>query len=180
MDTANVATLNKNRKHAGCALIVDSSTVLIGILMLNVVATSNAYIYLVGGENNMVQKAELWNTLTNAITEIDHPPGLESLEIFRPTIIPYDSTSVIMMAANLRPGTARLADIWKYDMTNGWTKIGPVPPEMSDIYQNGVISLEDSSISGYSSLTTCPKKRSMSEKIITLIYVQLFYCDQDS
>ncbi len=45
---------------------------------------------------------------------------------------------------------ARLDEIWSYDIaTEQWHNLGPFPEELKEIYQNGMIPLEDPDIKGF-------------------------------
>ena len=39
---------------------------------------------------------ELWDTVTNDITAVSHPPGYENYRFFRPTMATYDDNSIIL------------------------------------------------------------------------------------
>ncbi len=57
-----------------------------------------------------------------------------------------------MVNAALRKisGHARLNEIWSYDIKEDqWHNLGPFPEELKDIYQNGMIPLEDPAITGF-------------------------------
>ena len=95
---------------------------------------------------------------TNAVQIVDHPPGLTDKTLFRPTVIPYDSTSVLMVSARTETADstrALLSNFWKYDVNDGWTDLGDIPAGLEDLHQNGVIPIEDPAMFDFNGINTC-------------------------
>ena len=44
---------------------------------------------------------ELWDTVTNNITQVPHPPGFETSRFFRPAMATFDDDSVMLAAARV-------------------------------------------------------------------------------
>ena len=44
---------------------------------------------------------ELWDTVTNNITQVPHPPGFEASRFFRPSMATFDDDSVMLAAAQV-------------------------------------------------------------------------------
>ena len=61
---------------------------------------------------------ELWDTVTNDITEVPHPPGFETSRFFRPVLSTFDYDSVILTAADVfnvdNPTGILLNDSWQW------------------------------------------------------------------
>ena len=62
---------------------------------------------------------ELWDTVTNDITEVPHPPGFETSRFFRPVLATFDDDSVILAAADIfdANGTYLLGETWQYKVS---------------------------------------------------------------
>ena len=62
---------------------------------------------------------ELWDTVTNDITEVSHPPGFETSRFFRPVLATFDDNSVMLAAANIFGfGFGYLLDeAWQYKVS---------------------------------------------------------------
>ena len=62
---------------------------------------------------------ELWDTVTNDITEVPHPPGFETSRFFRPVLATFDNDSVILAAADIFDdnGTYLLDETWQYKVS---------------------------------------------------------------
>ena len=59
---------------------------------------------------------ELWDTVTNDITEVPHPPGFETSRFFRPAMATFDDDSVILAAGQVfnDDGNYLLDEAWQY------------------------------------------------------------------
>ena len=59
---------------------------------------------------------ELWDTVTNNITEVPHPPGFETSRFFRPTMATFDDNSVMLAAGQVYndDGDYLLDEAWQY------------------------------------------------------------------
>ena len=62
---------------------------------------------------------ELWDTVTNDITEVPHPPGFETSRFFRPVLATFDDDSVIVAAAKvyIDDGDYLLDEAWQYKVS---------------------------------------------------------------
>ena len=67
---------------------------------------------------------ELWDTVTNDITEVAHPPGFETSRFFRPVLATLDDDSVILAAADVfnddNPTGILLDEAWKYKVSESY------------------------------------------------------------
>ena len=48
-----------------------------------------------------ITKMELWDTVTNEITIVDHPPGFKTSRFYRPAMATFDDDSVMLAAARV-------------------------------------------------------------------------------
>ena len=64
---------------------------------------------------------ELWDTVTNIITEVPHPPGFETSRFFRPAMATFDDDSVMLAAADVfnddNPSGILLDEAWQYKVS---------------------------------------------------------------
>ena len=44
---------------------------------------------------------ELWDTITDEITTVEHPPGFENSRFFRPVIATFDDNSIILAGSRV-------------------------------------------------------------------------------
>jgi len=62
---------------------------------------------------------ELWDTVTNNITQVPHPPGFEASRFFRPSMATFDDDSVMLAAAQVYNDTTDylLDEAWQYKVS---------------------------------------------------------------
>ena len=62
---------------------------------------------------------ELWDTVTNNITQVPHPPGFEDSRFFRPAMATFDDHSVMLAAAQVYDdnGDYQLDEAWQYKVS---------------------------------------------------------------
>ena len=82
---------------------------------------SSAFLHFSVGDNSAPFPfvMELWDTVTNNITEVPHPPGFETSRFFRPVLATFDDDSVILAAADIfdANGTYLLDETWQYKVS---------------------------------------------------------------
>ena len=70
---------------------------------------------------------ELWDTVTNNITEVSHPPGFETSRLFRPVLVTFDDTSVMLAAADIfdddNPTGYLLDEAWQYKVSESYMQV---------------------------------------------------------
>ena len=70
---------------------------------------------------------ELWDTVTNNVTEVPHPPGFETSRFFRPVIVTFDDDSVLLAAADIfdddNPTGYLLDEAWKYKVSESYMQM---------------------------------------------------------
>ena len=99
---------------------------------------------------------ELWDTVTNEMTNVSHPPGFEDLRFFKPSMATYDDNSIIVTGAELYDDDNNetfMTEVWKYTVGSGWTDLGeplPTGETQYDIYM-----LDNTALGAYDSLTRC-------------------------
>ena len=93
---------------------------------------------------------ELWDTVTNEITEVDHPTGFEDITISDPIITSFKDDTILLTNANNDPA---FAEIFQYKIDIGWTKLFDSPTAGS--YDNGLYLLNDNSLEGFNELNKC-------------------------
>ena len=101
----------------------------------------------------------LWDTITNEITIDDPPTGYETTSIFRPTLLPYDDFSFIMVTAEIEESSGNkdeLQEIWQYVYGFGWIKISANPAPLNALEQTGAFWLDNNPpIDDFESLNKC-------------------------
>ena len=70
---------------------------------------------------------ELWDTVTNDVTEVSHPTGFETSRFFRPVLATYDDDSVILVAADIfdddNPTGYLLDETWQYKVSKSYKQV---------------------------------------------------------
>ena len=70
---------------------------------------------------------ELWDTVTNDITEVSHPPGFETSRFFRPVLARFDDDSVMLAAADVfnddNPTGYLLDEAWQYKVSISYMQV---------------------------------------------------------
>ena len=70
---------------------------------------------------------ELWDTVTNDVTEVSHPPGFETSRFFRPVLATFDDNSVILAAADVfndgNPTGYLLDETWWYKVCKSYMQV---------------------------------------------------------
>ena len=100
----------------------------------------------------------LWDTITNEITIEDSPTGYEETSFFRPTLLPYDDFSFIVVSAEIENSGNKdeLQEIWQYVYGFGWIKISANPAPLNALEQTGAFWLDNNPpIDDFESLNKC-------------------------
>ena len=67
---------------------------------------------------------ELWDTVTNDVTEVSHPTGFETSRFFRPVLSTFDYDSVILTAADVfnvdNPTGILLDEAWQWAVSESY------------------------------------------------------------
>jgi len=98
----------------------------------------------------------LWDTITNTITLVPHPPGYENLRLFRPIIKKWSDDTILLAAGVTKTFDASteglLEELWLYKIGEGWISTLPtVPPPLTqyDMY------MLNPDFAAYDSLNKC-------------------------
>ena len=72
-------------------------------------------------KSTSVSKMELWDTVTNEITQVDHPPGFKTLRFYRPAMATFNEDSVMLAAAGVYKDDGEylhlLDEAWQYKVS---------------------------------------------------------------
>ena len=128
--------------------------------MIQLALLDQNFVFSVGGDaNTKNDKLMLWDTVTNDITLEDQPSGLEQTWIFRPSLLPYDDSSFLLVTADTEDSVgnkAFLDSIWQYVYGFGWIELSNSPAPLNAMEQNGLFWLDnDPPINDFESLNRC-------------------------
>ena len=92
---------------------------------------------------------ELWDTVTNDITTVSHPPGFENLRFFRPVMATLDENSIILAGSKVFDdnGSSFMPEMFQYKIGTGWINLGEIEPALEAKEQFGVYVLDKSGTS---------------------------------
>jgi len=153
IETLNVTQMTYNRKAHSCVLIP-------------VGESGNPTVAILGDNSSpFPYDMELWDTVTNVITQISHPPGYETFRFFKPSIATYDDTSFILSGSSVQEnGTSvtSLMDgtIWQYKVGDGWINLAQPIANAKSVgeaaEQYDMYMLNNEALGAYDSLNQCP------------------------
>lgn len=98
---------------------------------------------------------ELWDTVTNEIILVDHPPTLMDQTLFRPDIVTFDDESILFVAGDLPISSSYVQSVYKYTIYEGWTLVLDSPTPLNEMEQVGLYLINDPAIENYDALLTC-------------------------
>ena len=81
----------------------------------------------VGGDASVpvdVYEMELWDTVTNTITAVNHPPGFETNKFFRPKITTFGEDSILFTGGSIDNAVDHNGEIFQYTCGAGWESKG--------------------------------------------------------
>ena len=111
------------------------------------------------GDDLNPPKLLLWDTVTNDITPEDQPSGFDQKMIFRPSMLPYDDSSFLLVTADIEDSLENkdhLDSIWQYVYGFGWIELSKSPAPLNAIEQNGLFWLDNNPpIADFESLNRC-------------------------
>jgi hypothetical protein len=112
---------------------------------------------------NFAHEMILWDTVTNEVTTVAHPPGYDTnTRFFRPSIATWDDHTMILAASQVKvlenDETTEdvLTDQWLYSVADGWTNIGPTDPVLISEINYDIYVLNNPDLGAYDSLKECP------------------------
>jgi len=145
----NVSQLHFNRKMHMCALIPEGPN-------------GNPTVAILGDNSSPFPfEMELWDTVTNEVTLVDHPPGYNESRFFRPTMATWDSSSIILAGAEVwdDDGESQMVELLQYKIEDGvgsWIDLGEITPELQSKSQYDIYMLDNPDLGAYESLISCP------------------------
>ena len=106
---------------------------------------------------------ELWDTVTNNITEVAHPPGFEGNEkrFFRPVIATFGVDSIILTGSRIDTGEGKqkiesyMDNIFQYKVGTGWINLGQLKPSIDAKNQYGIYVVDANKKNTFDILTQC-------------------------
>jgi len=140
-----VATMAFNRKMHGCALIPNGPE-------------GNPTVAILGDNSSPYPFVmELWDTVTNNISQVPHPPGYEASRFFRPSMATLDDDSIIFTSARVydSDGDYLMDQAWQYKVDEGWIDLGQAIPPTDGQSQYGIYVLDNPALGAYTSLNRC-------------------------
>merc|ERR1712080_29431 len=119
----NVTQMHFNRKMHSCALIPQGPN-------------GNPTVAILGDNSDPLPfEMELWDTVTNEVTLVPHPPGYEDIRFFRPTIVTFDDDSIFLAGSKTYTGDPAVGgcmeELLQYKVGQGWIDLGKVVPELT-------------------------------------------------
>ena len=111
------------------------------------------------GDNSAPYPLEmaLWDTITNTISMVSHPPGFETYRFFRPTMVTFDESSILLVSGKNYNDTEEglLTNMFQYIFGVGWIKHENSIAPLNLVAQNGIYMLENPDLGEYNSLDQC-------------------------
>ena len=134
-------------------------------------------VFLVGDNSKPYPDGmELWDTVTNEVTKVDHPPGFvdtktgfegQPKRFFRPTILTFGEDSILFTGGLIKFGEVTCNDanapcqedydgeIWKYTCGTGWNMQGTLNPILESRQQYGIYTINEQSDMQKNILNVC-------------------------
>ena len=88
---------------------------------------------------------ELWDTITNEITIVSHPPGFENSRLFRPVMATLDENSFILAGSKVIDdnGNSFMPEMFQYKYGTGWINLGEIEPALEAKEQFGIYVMNE-------------------------------------
>lgn len=96
--------------------------------------------------NPVLYQLVLWDTVTNEVITEDHPPGFDEKDFFRPTMLPYDDSSFLLLTADVADANGdveQLQNVWQYVYGFGWINLMANPAPLNKLEQTGAFWLDN-------------------------------------
>ena len=100
----------------------------------------------VGGDASVpvdTLEMELWDTKTNTITAVPHPPGFETKKFFRPMISTFGDNSILFTGGSINNAEDHDGEIFQYTCGTGWESKGILDPVLGSRQMYGIYSIND-------------------------------------
>ena len=106
---------------------------------------------------------ELWDTVTNKIIEVPHPPGFEGNEkrFFRPVIATFGVDSIILTGSRIETGEKKqkiesyMDNIFQYKVGTGWSSLGQLKSPIDAKNQYGIYVVDVNKKKTFDILNQC-------------------------
>ena len=185
MEAVNVSQISAIIKHHGCAALKGKNgNPTVAISNLHVLNRFRHQLhlfsmYLVGfaPAKSPPLFMELWDSVTMETETVPHPPELQSNSLFRPTLVPFDDTSVLLVNAEVKLGTpdpSYLQNIYKYTYGSGWTILSPNPSPLNTVGQSGVYLMKNPNLLNFDTLDQCSSSGELLSVFRSIIKHDLF------
>ena len=115
------------------------------------------------GQDTESMSLELWDTVTNEITEVANPPGLENDVLFRPMILTLGEDSILFTGGSIsRNGNAEdhNGEVFQYTCgTPGkWESRGELNPPLVSRQLYGIYTIKEESQNQKNILSACAEE----------------------
>ena len=107
----------------------------------------------VSGADVDTVEMELWDTVTNTIIPVDHPPGFETKKFFRPMISTFGDNSILFTGGSINIAESGSADnmvdhdgeVFQYTCGSPgtWESKGMLDPVLESKQMYGMYSIKD-------------------------------------
>ena len=97
------------------------------------------------GQDTESMMMELWDTVTNEITEVEQPPGLENDILFRPMILTFGEDSILFTGGSINNAIDYDGEIFQYTCGTGWASRGNLFPALVSRQQYGTYTVKEGS-----------------------------------
>ena len=110
-----------------------------------------------GGKHTF--EMELWDTVTNEVKSVNHPPGFEAKRFLRPMISVFGENAILLTGSKVFSGTDEGTDhdgeIFQYTCGEGWKSKGKLSPQLESRQQYGTYTINDKSQKQKDILNAC-------------------------
>ena len=101
---------------------------------------------------------ELWDTVTNNVTKVDHPNGFEgpTWRFFRPVISTFGEDSIILTGSKIFTGVKEesfMNEIFIYEFEKGWSSLGQLDIDAKNQY--GIYVVNENKKNTFDILNQC-------------------------
>ena len=97
----------------------------------------------VAGANVDTVEMELWDTVTNEITPVNHPPGFETKKFFRPMISTFGEDSILFTGGSINNEEDHDGEVFQYTCGTGWESKDMLDPVLESRQMYGIYSIKD-------------------------------------
>ena len=110
------------------------------------------------GQDTESMMMELWDTVTNEITEVEQPPGLENVILFRPMILTFGEDSILFTGGSINNAIDYDGETFQYTCGTGWASRGNLFPALVSRQQYGTYAVKEGSPNQKTIFTACAEE----------------------